>query len=80
MDKCPFGVKTCKCVNCACNAAEEGCNHGYCINCYECEDKHVQCTMFTFARALKKSTRPINKTNRRANVSSIVRLAEWSLL
>ena len=40
MDKCPFDVKTCKCVNCACNAAEEGCNHGYCINCFECEDKH----------------------------------------
>lgn len=39
MKECPYGVITCKCVNCACNAASEGCNHGYCITCFECEDK-----------------------------------------
>ena len=37
MEKCVYNNTTCKCANCACNAAHEGCNHGYCINCFECE-------------------------------------------
>lgn len=37
--KCKYGSETCKCAKCVCNAANEGCNHGYCINCFECESK-----------------------------------------
>lgn len=40
MSECKYGSKTCKCHECSCNAAKDGCNHGYCINCFECDDKH----------------------------------------
>lgn len=34
---CPFGNERCLCQDCADNAAYEGCNHGYCLHCFECE-------------------------------------------
>lgn len=34
---CEYGIKTCLCHDCARNAAWDGCQNGYCIDCFECE-------------------------------------------
>lgn len=39
MEKCKYGNQRCLCQDCTSNAAYEGCKSGYCILCYECEDK-----------------------------------------
>ena len=36
--KCPYGNERCLCANCTDNAKYDGCEKGYCIHCYECED------------------------------------------
>lgn len=36
---CKYGNARCLCQDCRGNAALEGCDRGYCINCFECEDK-----------------------------------------
>ena len=37
--KCEYGNARCLCADCVCNAAREGCDRGFCINCFECENK-----------------------------------------
>ena len=34
---CPFGNERCLCQSCTDNAKYDGCERGYCIYCYECE-------------------------------------------
>lgn len=36
--ECPFGEVRCLCRTCVKTAAYEGCDHGYCIGCFECMD------------------------------------------
>lgn len=60
MGDCRFDVKTCKCANCERNAAIEGCDHGFCINCYECEQRQeavhnvYMCTSYEEKEKAKK--------------------------
>ena len=35
---CKYGNARCLCQNCKRNAAYEHCTHGYCIDCFECEE------------------------------------------
>lgn len=37
--KCPFGNTRCLCADCTSNARFKDCKKGYCIDCFECEDK-----------------------------------------
>lgn len=41
MNECPYKIQTCRCIDCASNAAYVECDHGYCICCFECLDKGV---------------------------------------
>lgn len=35
--ECKFGNRRCLCQSCERNAAFDGCESGYCIECFECE-------------------------------------------
>ncbi len=40
MKPCLFGNERCLCKDCKSNAAYPSCAKGFCINCFECEQKN----------------------------------------